>query len=369
MKKALFATTALVASAGVASAQDLGISIEGFAEIGIAGTDIDAGAPAAGQTTGQAVDTEKMRFHNDIGFQFDAAGETDNGISFGFSVEFDDTNGSNRVNGAWGMDNEFAFISSGPVTFSMGEIDGALDRRVDEPAWGAALTDDHTTHVGFGAGPVPGNNTSANGFDGVYDNQIARLDYDMGAFGASLSVEQDDTVAGLDPSWAIGLSYNLELTGVALDFGAGYQTADKDNNINAGPTATLTTGLDTAWAFSIGADFDNGLKLAALYEQWTGDGSSAAFGNIGGNDLDRWVIGAGYDFNNFSVEANYGELTIDGGALDGTHTGWGLAAQYDFGGGLEAQFGYGSSSFSTAAAGVLGRDSQDTYSLGLVMSF
>ena len=351
MKKVLFATTALVASAGVASAQDLGISLEGFAEVGIAGGSGFEGAlaPAPGAT-----DPNKTRLHNDIGIEIDAAGETDNGISFGFSFEIDDTNGNDRVNGAPGFDNEFAFISSGPVTFSMGEIDGGLDRRVDEPAWGASLTDDHTTHVGFGAGGVPGNSTSGNGFDGVYDNQIARLDYDMGAFGASLSVEQDDTTTDLDASWAIGLSYGLELTGVALDFGAGYHTADEDN------TNGLLTGLDEAWALSAQAEFDNGLKLAAIYEQWTGSL---------GNDLDRWNIGAGYDFNNFSVEANYGEFTIDGGGLDGTHTGWGLAAQYDFGGGLEAQAGYGNSDFSTTAAGTVGTDSVDTWSLGLVMSF
>ena len=35
MKKILFATTALVATAGVASAQDLGVALTGGAEMGI----------------------------------------------------------------------------------------------------------------------------------------------------------------------------------------------------------------------------------------------------------------------------------------------------------------------------------------------
>ncbi len=329
MKKVLFATTALVASAGVASAQDLGISISGFAEIGIAGGS-DNGVTAGG------VDLDKTRLHNDIGIQIDAVGETDNGISFGMSFEIDDSNGNDDVNGAFAMDNEFAFVSSGPVTFTMGEINGAYDQRVDEASWGGSLTDDHTVHAGF---------NTTNGFDGVYDNQIARLDYDMGAFGASISVEQDDSPNDLDPIWGIGVSYGLELTGVDLDFGAGFMSHDEDN-----PGAL---GIETVWGLSVGAGFDNGLKLAANYEQ-INTNSAAVSG-----DVERWTIGAGYDFNNFSVEANFGETTSDSA---GDASGFGFAAQYDFGGGLQAQAGYGNSDLPGAA-------DPETWSLGLVMSF
>lgn len=329
MKKVLFATTALVASAGVASAQDLGLSISGFAEIGIAG---GSGNPAVGPGV---IDPDKMRLHNDIGIQIDGVGETDNGLSFGMSFEIDDANGSDRINGGFQMDNEFAFISSGPVTFSMGEINGALDQRVDEASWGGSLTDDHTAHTGFNA---------TGGFDSVYDNQIARLDYDMGAFGASLSVEQDDTGSDLDPIWGIGVSYTYELTGVALDFGAGYQSHDETN-----PGAL---GVETVWGASIGASFDNGFNAVLNYQDTSTNNNA---------DASIWTIGVNYAFNNFSVEANYGQQDIEG-APD--PSGFGLAAQYDFGGGLEAQFGYGSSDDDVA-----GTDNVDTYSLGLVMSF
>ncbi|WP_371038240.1 porin [Rhodosalinus sp. FB01] len=348
MKKVLFATTALVASAGVASAQDLGISISGFAEIGIAG---GSGFPDVATGSGpitDPVDRNKTRLHNDIGIQIDAVGETDNGISFGMSFEIDDSNGNDRVNGTPGFDNEFAFISSGPVTFTMGEINGAYDQRVDEASWGGSLTDDHTAHGGF---------NTTNGADGAYDNQIARLDYDMGAFGASISVEQDDSANDLNPIWGIGVSYGLELTGVDLDFGAGFMSHDENNGrVVAGAQPFL--GIESAWGLSVGAGFDNGLKLAANYESISIDEAKQA--TVTG-DAERWTIGAGYDFNNLSVEANYGQTNFDSADnIDG----FGLAAQYDLGGGLQAQAGYGNTNVPSAVG-----DDVETWSLGLSMSF
>ncbi|RMH39212.1 MAG: porin, partial [Alphaproteobacteria bacterium] len=67
MKKVLFATTALVATAGVAAAD---VSISGYAEMGvIGGTGMDA------------------QFHTDIDATFSMSGTTDNGLTFGASVD------------------------------------------------------------------------------------------------------------------------------------------------------------------------------------------------------------------------------------------------------------------------------------------
>ena len=111
--------------------------------------------------------------------------------------------------------------------------------------------------------------------------------------------------------------------------------------------------VETVWGLSVGAGFDNGLKLAANYEQINTNSASAT------GDVERWTIGAGYDFNNFSVEANFGETNTD---TAGDASGFGFAAQYDFGGGLQAQAGYGNSDLP-------GPNDPETWSLGLVMSF
>ena len=63
MKNILYATTALVATAGIASAD---VSISGFAEVGI----FDTG-------------NGDMQLFNDIDVTFSMTGETEGGISFG----------------------------------------------------------------------------------------------------------------------------------------------------------------------------------------------------------------------------------------------------------------------------------------------
>ena len=100
---------------------------------------------------------------------------------------------------------------------------------------------------------------------------------------------------------------------------------------------------------------------------------SAGFGDItatvnytdisagaGGLDGDHTAIGLTYAANGLTVHANWGEFDYTGTAADAD--GYGLAVNYDLGGGAVIQFGYGSGSTGTAA-------SVDTWSLGLAMSF
>ena len=67
MKKVLFATTALIASAGIASAQ--GVALSGSAEMGIIGGDGDF----------------ETQFWNDVDVRFTMSGETDNGLVLRYS--------------------------------------------------------------------------------------------------------------------------------------------------------------------------------------------------------------------------------------------------------------------------------------------
>ena len=305
MKKILFATTALVATAGVASAE---VALSGSGEIGIFG--------------GENIDTQ---FHTDIDVTFTMTGTADNGLTFGANVDLDEggTGAAAHANDADDGGAAF-FIASGNWRLDMGDTDGAFDAALTEVGIGSSIRDDHTGHIGW-------NGNSAHDGIGGGDGQIARFSYTFDAFTGHLSVEQTGNGAG-DNIWAVGVAYKAALAGLDLGVGLGYQT---------GPGGDFT-GL------SLSTTFANGLKAIVNYTD-TND--------FAGWDS-HWAIGLGYSANNLTVGVNYG--VYDTAA--GDNSGFGLAANYDLGGGLSAQMGYGSSNPA------VGADSS-TWSLGLAMSF
>lgn len=325
MKKVLFATTALVASAGIAAADaSFGLS----AEMGITGGDLYG--------------DDDLSFHNDFTITFDGSSETDNGLTFGMHIEIEESNGERAINGSTvallgvdsasdtyidlvnegaTFDNESVYISGAFGTLTLGEIDGAFDKSLQEVALAAgSIADDETIHAGYN-----GNS----GFDGSEDNQILRYDYSFDSFGFSISAEQDDDGAGSDDIYGIGATFDLELAGLDLGFGLGYQTNGDDDII----------GL------SIHSAFDNGFEAAINYSTFDGDVLP---------DIDHIGVGIGYTMDALSIGLNYGEYDISGGDdIDG----FGLAVNYDLGGGAVVQFGYGDG------------ESVESYSLGIAMSF
>ena len=314
MKKVLFATTALVASAGFAAAE---VSLSGSAEIGI----FDNG-------------TSDAQFHSDMDVKFSLSGETDNGLTFGATIDLDEVGDDDDVAGigagdpiaAAGTGEEHSvFISGGFGTVTMGDTDGALDWAMQEVNLvGGSIQDDETIHAGF--------NGNA-GLDGSNDGQVLRYDYSFGAFAVAASVELDDAGTA-DDVYAIGFKYDADLGGIALGFGLGYQ--------DGGDTYGDIAGL------SVSADFHNGFEAVLNY--W-----DQSAGSLGGTDNDYIGVALGYTIDALSFTVNYGEF--DTGA-----DGFGIAANYDLGGGAVVQFGYGD---GTNAAGT----DSDTFSLGVAMSF
>jgi len=341
MKKVLFATTALVASAGFASAQ--GVEVSGWAEMGIFG--------------GDGIETQ---FFTDIDVLFRMSGETDNGLSFGAGVDLDE-NGAFTVNDDGGA---FMFLSGAFGTVTMGDTDGALDWALTE-AWvgnAGSIADDETVHAGaLGAY-----------LDGAYDGQILRYDNVFGDFGVALSVEMDD--AGVrDAGWAIGFRYGVDLGGADLDLGLGYQTAtyavsgtgqlgiagvDIDAIVGGPLPPAYEVDVD-AVGVSATVSTGNGLSAGLAYTQF--DASYAD----GAGDMDQISVGVGYTMDAFTVSANWGQFdgSFNIGATNYVidQSGFGLAAGYDLGGGASILAGYGSSDIAGA--------SSDTFSLGVAMSF
>ncbi|MHA6345043.1 porin [Roseivivax sp. CAU 1761] len=343
MKKLLLASTTLVATAGVASAQDLGVAITGWAEMGI----FDNG-------------NDDAQFFTDIDVTFTMTGESDNGLSFGANIDLDEGgDGALSENPAF-QSGESIFVSFAGATLTMGDTDGAIDARVPEMNLaGGSLADDETEHLGFDAGNefFDGNRTfgaqSTNS-----DGQVARFDYTYSAFTFSLSAEQENNGSDIsdDPAtplvdesndsdtiYGVGVSYAAEYSGVSINTGLGYQTQDDYGNL----TSVAAT-----------AGFASGLSVGATYSTFDWDAG-------GLEDTTHWGLGVGYEMNALAVGVNYGEFDDYAGIDGDTNKGWGLAASYDLGGGLRAQAGYGWSEAERAA----GTTDSDTYSLGLRMDF
>ncbi|SFJ80105.1 porin [Jannaschia pohangensis] len=336
MKKVLFASTALVAFAGAASAE---ITITGVAEMGIfnADTFVSPGNVASGVT----------QFFTDIDVTFTMSGETDGGLTFGATVDLDE-------NGAFApatQGGEVIFISGAFGTLTMGDTDGALDWALTEVNFnGGSIADDETEHAGY--------NGNA-GLDGLYDGQIARYDYSFGDFGVALSAELDDTNAiGNDDVLGIGFKYNLDLGGTTVGLGLGYQSASLGN------VSVDTLGVSANASF--GGGFSAGLSYVTYDNHVPSIGQYLpARALTPGFDTDHIGVGVGYSSGAISAHLNYGQYDTDaaGGAeFDGI----GLSVGYDLGGGASVVFGYGASS---GEVGGVDLGDVDTVSLGVSMSF
>ncbi|MEM9477318.1 MAG: porin [Pseudomonadota bacterium] len=312
MKKVLLTSTALVASAGMAAAD---VSLSGSAELGVAYYD----------STDDATDNEEVQFHTDIDVTFTMSGETDGGLTFGASIDLDEGGNGEPFEDANTQGGETIFVSGNFGTINMGDTDGAFDRAMNEAIIGGALNDDHE-HGGY--------NGNA-GLDGTYDGQIVRYDYSFSDFQFSVSAEIDDAGVG-DPVFGLGFQYDLELAGVDLGLGLGYQSVDDG-----------TDDIDLV-GFSVDASFGGGIEAILNYS--TEDDGAA--------DTDHIGLAVGYSFDAVTVAANWGEFDTDGATTDGI----GFVVNYDLGGGAEAQFGYGTTSED-------GADDVDTWSLGLALSF
>ena len=427
MKKVLYATTALVATAGFASAQDVvidpattapvaaepvvvadegglddvGVVVTGFAEIGVfdPGNDGD------------------LQFHTDIDVTFTMAGETDGGLSFGADIDLDESDTDrtlplavNRqddagggaivgiddleVGGSPAFDNdtqggESIFLSGPFGTLTAGDTDGAFDWALQEAVIGGALNDENE-HAGY--------NGNA-GLDGTYDGQIVRYEYAFGGFGVAVSAELDDNrdniaedfrVTGSrgsategDPVLGIGARYSTGFNTfgreIGVGLGAGYQRIDAFT-----PFQDLENLIDDdddndddlddvnreVWGVSADLALAEGLQAIINYSE--GDDRN-------GNDYDHVGVALGYTFNAWTVAANWGRFNNapvlifdDEGAIDLDPEGSPQFSDADTEGyALVVNYDLGSGAEAQFGwtHGEVGDIDQERYSLGLAMSF
>ncbi|MCG7494081.1 porin [Thalassobius sp. Cn5-15] len=245
MKKILFATTALVATAGVAAAE---ISFSGSANFGA------------------TYDGDNTAIENEIDFNIEGTGETDGGVSFGASLDIDggfDTEEATQDSQAEVSSPE-VFVSVAGLTVTVGSSDAANDNE--------GLSD-----IGFdGLGVDDVAEISGNGSTSVL------VEYSLGDIAVSASVETG-SVAGDD--WALGATGSFG----DISFAAGYGEADKEDEYN------LYVGYSMG-AIAVGVQYsetdDNtGYGLQASYTQ----GDLTVTGLFASNDNDdAYGIGASY---------------------------------------------------------------------------
>ena len=343
MKKVLFATTALVFTAGAAAAE---VTVGGDGRMGIvytegagfsegtfegneqatalAAIDLIATALADAQTQAtaaalagdenalanalynqsqleQALATaqeqydiavgspvgEEFAFSSRIRIAFTATGETDNGLQFGGSVRADNASG-----GAAGTAGN-VFVSGAFGKLSMGDVDGAAQAAVG-----------HVSGVGYtGLGDLNEFTYISNSVD-----PTALYEYSVGAATLYASVDQ---IGNEDTGAAIGAAIGLDdygLPGVA--FAIAYEKLENFGQHVVG-------GVDAGFG-----DF----TFKARYGAFDGED--------GIEDFDQYSVSVDASFGATTVTAFYKDTDIDGD--DGNY---GVGAAYDLGGGAALKGG------------------------------
>ncbi|EAQ03872.1 putative porin [Pseudooceanicola batsensis HTCC2597] len=282
MKKILFATTALVATAGVAAAD---VSISGRAAFGLDYTD------AAG-----AASVTELRTSADL--YFTGTTETDGGVTLSATVEMEglNYNAGFAKGGNVGATTVFS-ASAGALTFTFGNTDGAFDKSMGEVHRIAGIWYELWGGIGTGGSLFIDNSDPGN---------IARIDYAAGPVSVSLSY------AGVTDSVGIGAKYSG-------DMGAGsfYVAAAYESDQSVGGTDDAYYGLSAGGTFG---------AFEARVAMVDGDNYTDPTFNIS----------AAYNANGLMVGANYLFTDAAGRSDD-----WTIFGTYDLGGGasLFAQYG------------------------------
>lgn len=316
MKNVLFATSALVSVAGVALADGhTGVSLSGSAEMGITYADL----------TGIGEFTE---FHNDIDVTFTLSGETENGLSFGATIDLDEADGGSVI-----QTSNSVFISGSFGTLTMGDTDSAYDKaHIELP--GAGLNDEADLADGGGA------------FDFLAP-EILRYDYSFGDVTLSASIGLEDqgiiapgavsSAALAENVYSVGVGYSGDLGGINLDAGLGYQFTedtggDEWSAVGAsakvgfgdfgvqGTYQLLSIGAADTSIYGVGVTYSSGpIGFAAAYELTDFDG---------GGEVNTYQAYVTYDLTGGAELIGAVGYQDFGGGIEDTYAGFGLGLSF-----------------------------------------
>ncbi|OIQ45581.1 MAG: porin [Roseobacter sp. MedPE-SW] len=354
MKKVLFATTALIATAGMAAAD---VKIGGYGRFGLAynsGNERTAGVSETNITS-------RLRL------QFDMSTETDGGVGFNARVRMqsENRNGNPARSASTGSatngrpnntDNGFNGarfgVTYGGLAVNVGNIIGAVENTKGLYVTGARSAGTGVDGMGFhslaiksmnAAGTAAGTmfNWDAYDSDGSGSNGIEAL-YSVGGFTGHISYTQRNGGAVLgeangEQRTAVMVTYSFSDYYVS----AAYQAAD--NTVISGSQFATSNGTimdpnDGLYVITAGGDFGQfGARIAYgstdVADSVTLEGSM----DIGAaSNLVVWVNST--DVDNAILTSTTGTQAATGASIDGTS--FGINYQYDLGGGATFVAGY-----------------------------
>lgn len=304
MKKVLFATTALIATAGVAAAES-GVNFSGYGRFGIGysedrtgtvtnfnvntgvTTTTTGGATNTGQTTtttGTAVvDTDDAILVSRFRLNIDGFTETDGGVRFEGRVRLqaDENSSTGEANSA-GLNGARFSVIYGGLRVDAGNVAGSFDN----------LANYYGNEVGLE----------------LFAGQYSGVDYNFLAYSSTGSGSNAVFFQYAVGDFAFGASYDqatLGLNGSAVD-------ADR-------------------WDISATYSFNN-ITAAVAYGQTDLD-------DFGGSDPSLTVLTLGGEWGDFSGTLFVADDATEVDATDGTA--WGLSAAYNLGAATTLLFAYG----------------------------
>ena len=275
MKNLLIATTALVATAGVAAAD---VSLSGAANFGVINNG-DAGADTF--------------MYNNVSVTAAMSGETDGGLTFGASL---------------------SMRSGNDVDLDTGDLNKATNVATNK------LSDMSLGNI-YVSGDFGKLTFDANGIDNLMDDAFAHDVSYAGTFGA-LAVTATANVDG-GAQAANGGDFSLKVVYAANGVTATIVTDDSSDY-----DATVAYAVNDMITASVNYDSDGQTTSETTVKvAYSNDGVTAHLA-LADDDDDGWEFGLGYAANGLSIAAVFAE---DG---EGTKTESDITASYDLGGGM-----------------------------------
>ncbi|WP_163848242.1 porin [Pseudooceanicola aestuarii] len=295
MKKILFATTALIATAGMAAAE---IKLSGYGRFGA--LYVEGGSP-------------ETRIESRFRVNIDGTTTADNGLTFGARVRMqaDDSSFDGQGSaGAAGLSGARFYAMAGGLTVGVGNILGAIDSMPNLYTGSIGLSGLGYANVvsSFGADDFQSTGTGRNGVEVIYDG---------GQFGGHISYSNSDadgTVNGVTLERTAGhVSATFNTITVALGF--------QDSNV----------ATDTEWALTVGGKIGMGTVALAYADNGTAG--------------DKFTLSGDFEVGSAtSVQAYY---TNDEAQVD--EDAFGIGFKHDLGGGASLRGGVAETHGTTRA--------------------
>ena len=197
MKKVLFATTALIATGGMAAAD---VSIGGSARFGV----VYNGANTLATQS-------KTKVERRTTFNIDGSGSTDGGMDFGARIRLRSDEGDSGS----AQSSSNVYMGNDMFRITVGNTAGALVNRLSYFGNGnVGLTGLHWANISYNMGSSSWNlNTFSSGGNA---GDVVRLDFNSGAFGVSVSTDSTGDFLDNNSEDAVAVSYNMGDWTIAL---------------------------------------------------------------------------------------------------------------------------------------------------------